>query len=50
VLQALAPCVIMGPGDIGKAHAPDECVAIAELAAAVPQFMRLATELWHEGE
>jgi acetylornithine deacetylase len=41
-LQALAPCVILGPGDIAKAHAPDECVPIADLAAAVPAFMRLA--------
>ncbi len=45
MLQTLAPCVIMGPGDIGKAHAPDECVQVAELAAAVPLFMRLATEM-----
>jgi acetylornithine deacetylase len=45
MLQALAPCVVMGPGDIGKAHAPGECVPIAELAAAVPLFMRLATEI-----
>ena len=41
-LQAVAPCVIMGPGDIAVAHAPEESVAIAELAAAVPVFMRLA--------
>jgi acetylornithine deacetylase/succinyl-diaminopimelate desuccinylase-like protein len=41
-LQALAPCVILGPGDISKAHAPDECVPIGDLAAAVPLFMRLA--------
>ena len=45
MLQALAPCVIMGPGDIAKAHAPGECVAVAELEAAVPRFMRLAAEL-----
>jgi acetylornithine deacetylase len=45
MLQALAPCVIMGPGDIAKAHTPDECVPVAELAAAVPLFMRLATEI-----
>ena len=45
MLQALAPCVIMGPGDIGKAHTPGECVPLAELAAAVPLFMRLATEI-----
>jgi acetylornithine deacetylase len=41
-LQVLAPCVILGPGDIAVAHAPDECVSIAELGAAVPVFMRLA--------
>jgi acetylornithine deacetylase len=41
-LQALAPCVILGPGDISTAHAPDECVPIEDLAAAVPLFMRLA--------
>jgi acetylornithine deacetylase len=41
-LQALAPCVIMGPGDIAVAHAPEESAAIAELAAAVPVFIRLA--------
>jgi acetylornithine deacetylase len=41
-LQALAPCVILGPGDIAQAHTPDESVSIADLAAAVPLFMRLA--------
>jgi len=45
MLQALAPCVIMGPGDIGKAHTPDECVPVAELAAAVPVFMNMTTEI-----
>lgn len=44
-LQALAPCVIMGPGDIALAHAPGESVSIAELAAAVPVFMRLAEKM-----
>jgi acetylornithine deacetylase len=44
-LQAVAPCVIMGPGDIAVAHAPEESAAIAELAAAVPVFMRLAQRL-----
>jgi acetylornithine deacetylase len=44
-LQVLAPCVIMGPGDITKAHSPDECVPIADLEAAVPIFMRLAEEM-----
>jgi acetylornithine deacetylase len=45
ILQSLAPCVIMGPGDIAKAHAPDECVALADLLAAVPLFKRLAGEM-----
>jgi acetylornithine deacetylase/succinyl-diaminopimelate desuccinylase-like protein len=44
-LQVLAPCVILGPGDIAVAHAPDECVSVAELAAAVPVFTRLAEVL-----
>jgi acetylornithine deacetylase len=43
-LQALAPCVILGPGDIAQAHAPEECVSIADLAAAVPVLMQLAQE------
>ena len=44
-LQALAPCVILGPGDIAVAHRPVECVSIDELAAAVPLFMRIAEKL-----
>ena len=42
VLQALAPCVVMGPGDMRVAHAPGELVSIAELDAAIPVFTRLA--------
>ncbi len=45
VLQAIAPCVVMGPGDIGVAHRPGEAVRIAELAAAVPVFQALALRL-----
>jgi acetylornithine deacetylase/succinyl-diaminopimelate desuccinylase-like protein len=45
ILQAIAPCVVMGPGDIGVAHKPGETVRIAELIAAVPVFQRLATRL-----
>ena len=45
ILQAIAPCVVMGPGDIGVAHRPGEAVRIAELAAAVPIFQALATRL-----
>jgi acetylornithine deacetylase/succinyl-diaminopimelate desuccinylase-like protein len=39
-LQALAPCVVMGPGTIATAHTPHECVNVADLAAAVPLFGR----------
>jgi acetylornithine deacetylase/succinyl-diaminopimelate desuccinylase-like protein len=41
-LQAIAPCVVLGPGDIGVAHTPFEAVRLADLAAAVPLFARLA--------
>ncbi|MDA8050287.1 MAG: M20/M25/M40 family metallo-hydrolase [Rhodospirillales bacterium] len=44
-LQEIAPAVVLGPGDIAMAHRPDESVNIAELAAAVPVFMRLAERL-----
>jgi acetylornithine deacetylase len=40
VLQALAPCVVLGPGDIGVAHTPREQVPVADLAAAVPLMAR----------
>lgn len=42
-LQALAPCVVLGPGDIKVAHTPVERIALADLAGAVPVFMRLAS-------
>jgi acetylornithine deacetylase/succinyl-diaminopimelate desuccinylase-like protein len=45
VLQAIAPCVVMGPGDIRVAHKPGEAVRIDELAAAVPVFQALAVRL-----
>lgn len=41
-LQAIAPCVVLGPGDIAEAHTPTEKVRLQELADAVPLFMRLA--------
>jgi acetylornithine deacetylase len=40
-LQAIAPCVVLGPGDIAEAHTPTEKVRVAELVAAVPMLMRL---------
>ena len=45
ILQAIAPCVVMGPGDIAVAHTPGEAVSIADLAAAVPMFQELARRL-----
>jgi acetylornithine deacetylase/succinyl-diaminopimelate desuccinylase-like protein len=42
-LQAIAPCVVLGPGDIAEAHTPTEKVRVDELTASVPVFMRLAT-------
>jgi len=41
-LQAIAPCVVLGPGDIAEAHTPTEKVHVAELVAAVPILTRLA--------
>jgi len=41
-LQALAPCVIIGPGDIATAHRPGEHVAVADLEAGVGLFSRMA--------
>jgi acetylornithine deacetylase/succinyl-diaminopimelate desuccinylase-like protein len=42
VLQELAPCLIMGPGDISVAHTPHEAVSLSALADAVPVFQRMA--------
>ena len=42
VLQEIAPCVIMGPGDIAVAHRDGEHVAVAELVASLAVFTRLA--------
>jgi len=48
-LQSLAPCLVLGPGDIAEAHRPDECVPLAELAAAVPVFMQIAQDVGSAG-
>ena len=42
VLQALAPCVVLGPGNIAVAHTPHESVRLTELAQSVPLFQRMA--------
>jgi acetylornithine deacetylase/succinyl-diaminopimelate desuccinylase-like protein len=42
VLQELAPCLIMGPGDIAMAHTPHEAISVRALAGAVPVFQRMA--------
>ena len=41
-LQEIAPCVVLGPGDIAVAHTPQETVSLAALAAAVPVFQAVA--------
>jgi acetylornithine deacetylase len=40
-LQALAPCVVLGPGGIEYAHTPHECVPVAALVQAVGLFGEL---------
>jgi len=40
-LQAIAPCVVLGPGSIETAHTPHECVALDDLARAVPIFQTM---------
>jgi acetylornithine deacetylase/succinyl-diaminopimelate desuccinylase-like protein len=40
-LQAIAPCVVLGPGDIAVAHTPIEAVRLADLADSVPALARL---------
>ena len=44
-LQAIAPCVVLGPGDITTAHTPHEEVSLSALATAVPLFQRMAQRL-----
>lgn len=41
-LQAIAPCVIMGPGRIEDAHKPTESIVVSELERAVELFRRMA--------
>jgi acetylornithine deacetylase/succinyl-diaminopimelate desuccinylase-like protein len=41
-LQAIAPCLVMGPGDIAEAHTPTEKLRLADLAAAIPVFQQVA--------
>ncbi len=42
MLQHLAPCVVMGPGDIAQAHTPNESVAVDDLMQGLALFERLA--------
>jgi acetylornithine deacetylase len=37
-LQALAPCLVLGPGDVGTAHTPRECVRAADLLRGAELF------------
>jgi acetylornithine deacetylase len=44
-LQAIAPCVVMGPGDIAEAHTPTEKLRLSDLAAAIPVFQQVAAQV-----
>ena len=44
-LQAIAPCVILGPGDIATAHTPHERVRLLDLADSVDIFIKLAESI-----
>jgi acetylornithine deacetylase len=45
ILQAIAPCVVMGPGDIAEAHTPGEKLRLSDLTAAIPVFQRVAEQV-----
>lgn len=40
-LQAIAPCLVLGPGDVGMAHTPREYIRAQELLDAAPLFGRV---------
>lgn len=40
-LQAVAPCVVIGPGSIATAHTPEECARLSDMADAVALYRRL---------
>jgi acetylornithine deacetylase len=40
-LNRLAPCLVLGPGDVAAAHTPHECVRAADLLEAVGLFGRV---------
>jgi acetylornithine deacetylase/succinyl-diaminopimelate desuccinylase-like protein len=44
-LQGIAPCVVMGPGDIAEAHTPTERLRLSDLAAAIPILQRVAERI-----
>ena len=43
-LQAIAPCIVLGPGSIATAHTPHECVRLDELQRTVPLLTRLLND------
>lgn len=49
VLQEIAPCLVLGPGDITQAHKPGEYLDLAALAAAIPQLVTLAERVAKAG-
>jgi acetylornithine deacetylase len=45
ILQAIAPCVVCGPGDIGVAHRPGEHVRLRELVDGVLPLQAIARDM-----
>lgn len=44
-LQAIAPCIVLGPGDVSEAHKPGESIPVAELEAAPAKLLALAEKV-----
>jgi acetylornithine deacetylase len=44
-LQAIAPCIVLGPGDVSEAHRPGESIALAELEAAPGTLVALGERI-----
>lgn len=48
-LQPIAPCVVLGPGDIAQAHRPGESLEIAELTGSIATLVTIAERVWQSG-
>ncbi len=48
-VPAGVPAIVLGPGDIAKAHAVDECVSLAQVLQCAAIYRRLALQDWSRG-